>query len=134
MRQFVMKDGKPQIKREGEQTVHAEIDSMEGALFHLDASIFLDKRCCAFIRPYIKDEFRGFQFPESLDLSEITHTFVICDPTESHVLSHVKPIGTTYKAVVMDYVNNRPFHARIPLLPEQKEVLQQFYERHGEIL
>jgi hypothetical protein len=139
-RRFVKKGNKTQIIKQstqtGKQIAHAKMDSIEGEIFRLDMSIFLYKKCCAFIRPYIKDEYQGFQFPDHLDLNEITHTFVICDPTEEHVLKHVKPIGTTYKAVVMDCLqgNDRPIHARIPLLPEQKEVLQQFYENHGEIL
>jgi hypothetical protein len=65
-------------------------------------------------------------------LSKVTHTFVVIamdtgmkkgDGME-HVLVHLQPLGETYKAVVFDVEGNKPMNARVPLLPEQAEIIR----------
>ena len=94
-------------------------------IFMDDLRSIIDRRTCSFIRPYIPGEFEGFILPDGLDLSEITHTFVLMGDPDEHVQEHLKPLGTTFKAVVFTVDQGMPTLARVPLLPEQAEVLKQ---------
>ena len=138
-RSFVRKNGKLEIKEVVEQ--EDDMPTLENGrlivsdhqhegyqIFIQDLRGIIEKRTCAFIRPYIPNEFEGFKLPDGLDLSEITHTFVVIGNPESHVEKHLKPLGDTFKAVLFTIDDDMPTLARVPLLPEQAEVLK----RNGE--
>src|SRR6266550_6264904 len=94
-----------------------------------DLRSIIEKSPCAFIREYIPGEFEGFKLPSDLKLREITHTFVVIGDPESHVECHLMPLGTTFKAVCFTIEEGMPTLARIPLLPEQVDVLKQAGEK-----
>jgi len=141
-RSFVMRNGKPQIKEEEtEQENYAivPIGSKQDLIFRADKMGFIERRSCAFIRDYIPGEFDGHDLLKDLDLSEITHTFVIIaqntgvrkNDGEEHVVEHLKPLGETYKAVIFDMEGNRAMNARVPLLPEQAEIIRLDLEKEA---
>lgn len=140
-RTFVRKGGKLEIKKIVDEQ-NDDMPSIEnGRLIvadhrHEGYSIFLEdlrgiieRRACAFIRSYIPGEFEGFKLPNGLDLSEVTHTFIIIGDPESHVQKHLRPLGDTFKAVLFTVEEGMPTLARIPLLPEQVNVLEQNGEK-----
>jgi hypothetical protein len=98
-------------------------------VFLEDLRSIIEKSTCAFIRECIPGEYDGFKLPNGLDLSEITHTFVVVGDPEDHVVKHLMPLGETYKAVLFSVEEGIPTLARIPLLPEQAEVLKQNGEK-----
>jgi hypothetical protein len=135
-RSFVKRNGKIQIKEENEHLDGhynvVPVGSKADMIYRNDKLGFVLRGQCAFVREYIHGEYDGFNLPEGLDLSEITHTFVIIamdtgvkkgDGME-HVLAHLQPLGETYKAIVFDMENDKPMNARIPLLPEQAEIIR----------
>ncbi len=128
-RSFVMRAGKPQIKRKSRANQghisYAETGSKCEQIYRADKMVFARNDTCSFIRPYIAGEYDGFALPDSLDLEEITHTYVISGTSEDHISRHLEPIGQTYKAMFFDVEGNVPVHVRVPLLPEQREVLKQ---------
>jgi hypothetical protein len=139
-RSFTRKNGKLEIKAIVEQD--NDMTTLENGrisianhadkgyqVFLEDLRSIIDKRTCAFIRPYIPGEYDGFKLPNGLDLNEITHVFVVIGDPESHVESHLQPLGTTFKAVCFTIEEGMPTLARIPLLPEQVEVLKQNGEK-----
>lgn len=136
-RSFVKRNGKIQIVEESivgelknEQYNVIPVGSKLDMIYRSDKIGFVLRGQCAFIRDYIPGEFDGFTLPKDLDLSEITHTFVIIAMSASghdgelHVLAHLQPLGETYKAVVFDMEEGRAMNARIPLLPEQAEIIR----------
>ena|SRR2546430_6913904 len=131
-RSFVRKNGKPQIKEESEaQDVYRTVSSESkiGYIHMADLNAFSDFKTCAFLRPYIPGEFAGFPLPKNLDLSEITMVYVILYGVETHILKHLKPLGDTYKVVVHDVDYGTITNVRVPLLPEQAEVIQKEIEK-----
>lgn len=139
-RSFTRKNGNLQIKQVVEQD--DDMPTLENGrisvathadkgyqVFLQDLRSIIEKRTCAFIRPYIPGEYDGFKLPDGLDLSEITHTFVVVGDPESHVEKHLMPLGETYKAVLFSVEEGMPTMARIPLLPEQVLVLKEAGEK-----
>jgi hypothetical protein len=131
-RSFVKRNGKIEIKEEVEQEDIIPLGSKQDLIFRADKFGFIERGRCAFIREYIPGEFDGHDLPKDLDLSEITHTFVIIamdtgmrkGDGEEHVIAHLMPLGETYKAVIFDMKGNRSMNARVPLLPEQAEIIR----------
>jgi hypothetical protein len=140
-RSFVRKNGKTQIKKEydlfqldGHHSV-AIPGSKQDKIFRADKLGFIRLRSCAFVRTYIPGEYDGHDLPKDLNLDEITHTFVIIAMSDlgghdgvQHVLEHLQPLGETYKAVVFDMEGGKPMNARVPLLPEQAEIIKRDIE------
>jgi len=138
-RSFVKKNGKLEIKKIAEQDDMPTIEN--GRLivannqhqgYHIfvnDLRAIIGKETCALIRSYIPGEFDGFTLPKSLDLLEITHTFVLIGEPERHVSDHLLPLGTTFKAILFTMEEGMPTLARVPLLPEQAEILKQVGEK-----
>jgi len=138
-RSFVRRNGKVQIKDctvteklKNEQYNVIPVGSKLDQIYRNDKLGFIIRKSCAFVRDYIPGEFDGFTLPKDLDLSEITHTFVIIAMNtgvkkgdgEQHVLTHLQPLGETYKAVIFDLEEGKPMNARVPLLPEQAEIIR----------
>lgn len=133
-RSFVKKNGKLQIKEENEQENYpiVPIGSKQDLIFRSDKIGFIERGRCAFLREYIPGEYDSHALPKDLDLSEITHTFVIIamdtgmkkGDGEDHVVRHLMPLGETYKAVIFDMEGNKAMNARVPLLPEQAEIIR----------
>lgn len=131
-RSFVRKNGKIEIKKAKEQYSVAPLGSKEDELFRADKMGFIQNQACAFLRDYVPGEFDHFDLPKDLDLKEITHTFVIIALYGvEHVLAHLVPLGETYKAVIFDVEEGKPMNARVPLLPEQAEIIRLDIEKNG---
>lgn len=133
-RTFVMKNGKPAIKKEVKQekfTISSSSDSTEAYQLYLkDLRImFGEDPCCAFLRKYVPGEFDIAPVPSSLDLNEITDTLVIIAIPEGHVFEHLKSLGETVKLVRITVEPGMPPLARVSLLPEQAEIIRQDNER-----
>lgn len=135
-RAFVRKNGKLEIKQvvkqegimpsiENGRVNFASKDTRIYQIYLADLkAMYVDDQSCAFVRSYIPGEFEGVSILEGTDLSEITDVLVIIGHPQGHVESHLEPLGNTYRAVCFTIENGMPPLARIPLLPEQAEIIR----------
>jgi hypothetical protein len=143
-RAFVRKNGKLEIKQVVEQddsmtTVEngrIGFVSRDTKLYRIYLSdlkaMLVDDPSCAFLRAYIPGEFEGVGILENTDLSEITDVLVIIGQPEGHVEEHLKPLGSTYRAICFTVEPGMPPLARVPLLPEQAAIIRQEAEKERE--
>lgn len=142
-RAFVRKNGKLEIKQVVEQdnsmpTVgngrinFASKDTRIYQIYLADLkAMYVDDQACAFVRSYIPGEFEGVSILGNTDLSEITDVLVIIGTPEDHVKSHLEPLGNTYRAVCFTIEKGMPPLARVPLLPEQAEIIRRQAEEEN---
>lgn len=142
-RAFVRKNGKLEIKQIVEQdndtptvengrvTFTSDIKAYQIYLADLKV-MFVAEPSCAFLRKYIPGEFEGVKILENADMSEITDVMVIIGHPYGHVESHLEPLGNTYRAVCFTVEPGMPPLARVPLLPEQAEIIRQEAEKEKE--
>lgn len=136
-RAFVRRNGKLEIKQvvERQQNDMPTVENGRISFASKDTKLywiyladlkamFVDDQSCAFIRRYIPGEFEGVSLLENTDLSEITDVLVIIGHPHDHVEEHLKPLGDTYRAVCFTIENGMPPLARVPLLPEQAEIIR----------
>lgn len=141
-RTFVRKNGKLEIKLEQDDNMptvengrinFASKDTKLYWIYLADLkAMFVDDQSCAFVRSYIPGEFEGVSILQGADLSEITDVLVIIGHPHAHVEEHLKPLGNTYRAVCFTIENGMPPLARVPLLPEQAEIIRQEAEKERE--
>jgi hypothetical protein len=127
-RTFVKKNGRLKVKQVVERPKAKQLDANQLYQIYLDDLRLLfgeTDPSCSKIREYIPGEFDGIPLPHHLDLSEITHTYVIIDAPDSHVEEHLEILSGTAKAIVSTVEEGMPPLARVPLLPEQAEIIRQ---------
>ena len=137
-RTFVRRNGKLEIKQivdcspvdvptvENRRVNFASKDTKIYQIYLADLkAMFVDDPSCAFLRRYIPGEFEGVSILENTDLSEITDVLVVIGHPQGHVEEHLAPLGSTYRAICFTIEPGMPPLARVPLLPEQAEIIRQ---------
>lgn len=139
VRTFVKRNGKLKIKEVVEkfpvEQNRVRLSSKTGSAYqrYLDDLRLLfgeEDPQCAKVREYIRGEFDGIPLPYHLDLSEISHVYVLIG-IDDHIEDHLRILAGTAKAIIIAMDEDMPPVARVPLLPEQAEIIRQDIKKGG---